>query len=695
MKKTVLVLGNAPAKRFLKFFFVLGSICLFGVTVKSQTLWTAPAGQAWLLNTNWASSTVPSTTEVAQFGADPTSGATGVGINMNGTTNNGTNNQAVGAIEITNARTANLLIGNSSTSTSGTLTLNGATVNTFADVIVRNNSTGTLIFDNTQALGNQTMTMALGDITDNKIYIDNTGDVVINTVVSGIGKQLTLGGAGTGKLRLNAANTYTGVTNVYPGMYLQLNNSTGNTLPASNSIYLQGGSTLRVSSDQTLTNLQLNNATLIIDAGVTLTINGIFYYGGTISGTGIIKYGASSLLTYMPGSPATTTSTEFPASNGPNGVTILTSPFPDVILHAPRTINGNLDIVAGNLIIGNNDFTCTSVTGTFSSTNHVVTNGTGKLILTNIGAAPKSFPIGATATNMTPLTISNGNNSNYGARVELGLASYPIFNPANAVNRTWFVQASSTPGVPVNVNFFYSAGDGGAGFNYTATVDHGVYTSAWNLNQTGITPAGSYQVPTTVTSFLGGVDLPMVLGNSGSILSTPRSVDLTVQKQSSKAILNWTYNNVTGIKEVAVERSINGRSFNKLGTVASLITTYTDDNLLAGTNYYRIKITDINGKITYSAIAAIINATDGFDIIALLPNIVHTDMQVSIAAAQKTKLDMAITDVMGRPVSKLQFTAIAGSNMFDVNVSKLSAGIYYLTAISAEGDVKTLRFVKF
>ena len=349
--------------------------------------------------------------------------------------------------------------------------------------------------------------------------------------------------------------------------------------------------------------------------------------------------------------------------------------------------NFNLSVAAGNIIAVSNG--------------KVVTNGTGSLLVTGLTASTsQDFPVAPTAAAYNPVTLvpsaSAVSPNTYAVRVETGLLSYPIFSPANAVDRTWVIRATTTPNAPVNVVFSYYGGDGGASFNYAGTVDHGVYTTAWNINQTGLTPSGTnpYQVSTSVTSFVGGVDLPMVLGNTGSILNTPRSIDLSVQKQASKAILNWTYSNAGPIREVVVEHSVNGRSFNRLATMASLITTYTDDNLLQGINYYRIKITDINGKITYSAIAAIINATDGFDIVALLPNIVHADMQVSVAAAQKTKLNLVITDVAGRPVSKLQFTASAGSNMFDVNVSKLSSGMYYITATAATGETKTLGFVK-
>ncbi len=546
-------------------------------------------------------------------------------------------------------------------------------------------STATLTFD---------APISLGTSVTRTITIGNTATHTLNGAISGTGSGITVNTTSTGKITLGAASTYNGLTTVSGGT-LQLNNAAGNTLPATNDVTINSGGVLQVSTNQTLYNLTLNTGgVLMIDNGVTLTINGTFNHnGGSIVpvGTGAIVYGSNSTLSYGASTAQTTTNTEFPAVSGPTHLTINNSS--GVTLHATRSVStGNLTLSAGNLIIGNNDITAFSTVGG-TSTSHVYTNGTGKLILTAIGSLAKVFPIGSTATSITPLAIYNGVNIDYGARVETGF-TYPIYNGTNAVNRTWFVQAASTPGATVNVNFFYSAGDGNGGFNYTATVDHGVYTTGWNINQTGLVQAGSYQVATLVPSFLGGTELPMVIGNLGSILKTAASVDLSVQKLNSKAQLNWVLNNIASAKEITVERSANGRTFTTLATMPALINNYTDDQLLPGTNYYRIKMTDANGKIAYSAIAAIINSDAGFDIVNLLPNIVSADMQLNIAAAKKTKLNIAITDMAGHTVTTLNYNLAAGSNLFDINVAKLASGMYYLTAVTAEGEIKTVKFVK-
>lgn len=545
-------------------------------------------------------------------------------------------------------------------------------------------ATATLTFD---------APLTLGTGVTRIITIGNTAAHTFNGVISGTGSGITINTTSTGRLVLGGANTYDGLTTITGGT-LQLNKTGGGTLPNTNDVVINSSGILQVSSNQTLHDLTLSNSsTLTVDAGVTLTIGGTFFHNGgnIILGTGAsIVYSAGATLTYGATTVQLTSDKEFSAACGLTNLTI-NNPA-GVILHTSREILGALNFSSGNITLGINDLTIASAAG-FSATQHAVTDNTGKLIIKNIGTAAAVFPIGANSTTINPLSIANGNNSDYAARVETGFP-FPILAGNNAINRTWTVTASATPGAGVNVTFFYSAGDGNPGFNYTGSVEHGVYTAGWNINQSGLSPTGSYQVATVVSSLVGGAALPMVIGNMGAILSNQRSADLSVLKRNDGALLNWTVNLTTAVKQIDIERSADGRSFKTIAKLPATSTSYTDGQLPAGTIYYRIRLADINGKTTYSAISALINSDAGFDIINLLPNIATTDLQLNVSAAKKTKLNVQVTDIAGRPLIKSLYKLVAGSSLLDINIAALAAGMYYLTAVTEEGAVKTVRFVK-
>jgi autotransporter-associated beta strand protein len=189
----------------------------------AQVIWSSSTGNAWLTGSNWTGGVVPGPTAVAQFNANPTSASTGVGINMD--TASGA--YATGAVSVTSSRTSNLIIGNSSPTTPGIFTLNGATVGTTSNVILSNfaSNTARLTIQNTQGSGASTMSLNIGSGSKNILAGSGTATGIGNTInittaISG-SAALTFLGSGTwdatsatgvngGLLKLGGTNTFSG-----------------------------------------------------------------------------------------------------------------------------------------------------------------------------------------------------------------------------------------------------------------------------------------------------------------------------------------------------------------------------------------------------------------------------------------------------------------------------------------------------
>ncbi len=237
---------------------------------------------------NWNGGTVPTSSQIAQFGVNPT-GVTGVGINFSNTTNSGTQTngqrvQEVGAIEVTSARAAAFIIGNSSgtVGAAGTLQLNGTTVNGISNVILRNNSSQSFTIQNTQGSGNQTMSLALGNATANVISIDGTGNILISSIISGSNRNLTLNASGSGSLVLSGANTYSGTTVLNSGV-MNIRNATalgstaaGTSVAAGAAIQIQGGISVGAEA-LTLNGMGVSNL------GALRNISGANSFGGLVT----------------------------------------------------------------------------------------------------------------------------------------------------------------------------------------------------------------------------------------------------------------------------------------------------------------------------------------------------------------------------------------------------------------------------
>ncbi len=323
---------------------VLASVFVWRHVYAANILWTSAAGSAWLTGSNWTGGAVPTGTDVAQFGTNPTSPTTGVGINSN--TNSAVQ---VGAIEITSARTNNFLVGNSSSAASGTVTFNGVVVNAVANTILRHNGTATFTLQNNQGGSTgTTLGYLLGNATDNIINIDSTGGITISSIISGASRKLTLGGGGSGTLTLNGVNTYSGDTTISSG---KLSLGTTGSIANSPSIVIAGGGTFDVS---TLT------TPLTLASGQALK-------GSGTATTGTIATAATKGLTTAANSPL-----QFTAFNGAT---------------APLTISGagTVTLASGNPVTVN-----TTVALGAGDYTLIAKGGSG----TVAGTAPTSLTIG-------------------------------------------------------------------------------------------------------------------------------------------------------------------------------------------------------------------------------------------------------------------------------------------------------------
>jgi autotransporter-associated beta strand protein len=345
-----------------------------------------------------------------------------------GLTWGGANSLNLGAISIDNTRTTALNIGNSS-GAAGVLRLYGATVNSINNVVVRNNGTGLFTL---QAAQNGTMGVVLSNATNNIINIDNTGGITISAIISGGSNVLTKSGTGAGVLELTAQNTYTGLTTVSGGT-LRLNRTGGTTLPVGNSVTVNSGATLLISTAQQLANVTVDaGGTLIVAANLTITgtaaINGTFQInqGGFASG-GTWTYGSGATLIYNNTSgiygPIDAGHTYWPSSSGPTNVTVQGAG--GINLGVSRTVTGIFQTAAGVTLSSGAALTCNDIcrinTGGFF--NQAPTYGAASTLVYNTASVVGSpfgrgnewsatsgagYPNNVTLTGNTFVDLGNG-----------------------------------------------------------------------------------------------------------------------------------------------------------------------------------------------------------------------------------------------------------------------------------------------
>jgi Secretion system C-terminal sorting domain len=148
---------------------------------------------------------------------------------------------------------------------------------------------------------------------------------------------------------------------------------------------------------------------------------------------------------------------------------------------------------------------------------------------------------------------------------------------------------------------------------------------------------------------------------------------LNVNKSAS---LQWKVEESYNINKFIIEKSSDGITFKPLTTVNASSSTngmyyYTDNELLAQNNYYRIKIIELSGKIFYSNIVSV-NLKSEVDI-SVYPNPVVDKLTIQQFGSQYNKIAYLYAST-GKIEQQINIT----SQQHSINIKTLAAGVYYL-----------------
>jgi hypothetical protein len=174
-------------------------------------------------------------------------------------------------------------------------------------------------------------------------------------------------------------------------------------------------------------------------------------------------------------------------------------------------------------------------------------------------------------------------------------------------------------------------------------------------------------------------------------------------KNGSSHNLTWKVNCTNNSQaKMTLERSSDSKNYSSIYNITATPVrcqqafNYSDTHPVGGINYYRLKMEDVDGKITYSSIIAILNREAGFEIISVSPNPVSLTGSaiLNVTSAQKGRLHIIVTDATGKKVISQDEELIAGSTQVQINFSKLARGTYQITGYTDDGSSKTVQFVK-
>ncbi|HUR12490.1 MAG TPA: T9SS type A sorting domain-containing protein [Flavitalea sp.] len=168
---------------------------------------------------------------------------------------------------------------------------------------------------------------------------------------------------------------------------------------------------------------------------------------------------------------------------------------------------------------------------------------------------------------------------------------------------------------------------------------------------------------------------------AAAIITPVRLITFKGRIANKKAELNWTTAEEINSSHFDIERSSNGTTFTKVGTVKSNgrrnnSYSFTDIGPLAKVNHYRLKQVDVDDHFTFSRIL-VLRADLGKFQVRITPNPFASSLNISYQLEKEEKVQIRLFDGVGRLLQLQQTSGRDGVNSISLTgMSRLAPGIY-------------------
>ncbi len=201
------------------------------------------------------------------------------------------------------------------------------------------------------------------------------------------------------------------------------------------------------------------------------------------------------------------------------------------------------------------------------------------------------------------------------------------------------------------------------------------------------------------TDIINAVTLNVI--TCAPILST-NLLSFNAVLQNNQVRLNWSTSKENELLYFDVERSINGVEFTKVSThnsaarfaQAQNVYHSTDNPQNANKLFYRLKMYNKEGKITYSKIVSL-GQTEGNFVVNAVINPFNQEIKLDITATQKDKITLELTDYSGKKIKQTAFDLKIGNNVIRWDgMDDLSYGMYIVRITGHSGKTTTHKLIK-
>ena len=233
-------------------------------------------------------------------------------------------------------------------------------------------------------------------------------------------------------------------------------------------------------------------------------------------------------------------------------------------------------------------------------------------------------------------------------------------------------------------------GSSGLTWNWTGPVSF-----ASGLQNPVVATEGSYKL--VVTEIRNGCTDTSITYVPSSLILPVTLIEFTGSNNNGIANLKWNTATEINMNRFEIERSSDAVSFKNIGlqkatgnSSANVDYSFTDNQMLNGANYYRLKMINNDGTFSYSKVVMINSNEKGMSFYIVYPNPFGATLQAKIESLKAEKGIVRIMNSNGTTVKVQTVLLLAGTTNITMNdMTALAPGSYYFEIITSTQTSKT------
>jgi PQQ-dependent dehydrogenase (s-GDH family) len=162
---------------------------------------------------------------------------------------------------------------------------------------------------------------------------------------------------------------------------------------------------------------------------------------------------------------------------------------------------------------------------------------------------------------------------------------------------------------------------------------------------------------------------------------------------NNAALLDWETSNEQNTSHFVIERSKDGRVFEKIGTTQSAGRaerySFTDNNaanLSASIVYYRLQMVDKDGSSSFSKVVSVTIGRN-YTVMSVYPNPVNHVMKVKVTLPEAKMVNIEVTDMQGRRVHAQSKALSMGLNEIEIDTRNWPAQVYSVKLTGSNSEL--------